>query len=646
MHDNDQKVVVNHGEGPLLVVAGAGSGKTTSIIGRAVRLIQEGLRPTCHLMLTFTRKAAEEMRSRIGWHLPDIDADELPIMTFHSFCWGIIRRSPALFGRSPGVTVLQDSDIRTLCTQLATELNLITPGTPAERRQQTKVAQTYLECYAVLRNEGGNLTDAAAISGVLARFDFKKQDELNAFLALAMAYEAHKARTNTLDFDDMVGLLLQGLDTMPLLRAELRQQYPFITVDESQDTNLPQFRLVERLASDQCNVVMVGDDDQAIYAWRGARPQNLRDFKERFNAQVAMLPKNYRSQRRIVESAGYQIAHNRARFNKQPEPMRSHGSAVKVHHYESGYQAGYDLADLITADLKRGIKPDQIAILFRTNRAANQLKKVLTARRIPHHVVNGMDFVEQAEIQLALAAARLATNPNDEAAFRRLCNLLPGVGEKAQDTLCQQARLLYQPILQVARNTKMSTKARSSLDEFCAKLEQLVEDGPLELVTWLNEAMDAEAHFDKKDKDPELTARRMDALTALGDMITSWLDGKWLSVEEQWQVFLESLLLDAKHTDGGEGKVWLSTVHQAKGLEWATVHVWGLSEGIFPLGKGDIEEERRLSYVALTRAKDDCHLWHAATYPDRFDESFDASSFLSELPNAHVEIREVERSFA
>lgn len=643
MFDTDQLDVVNHGTGPLLVVAGAGSGKTTAVVGRAARLIGEGLRPSEHLMLTFTRKAAEEMRHRIAGKLPGVNPEALQIYTFHSFCWKTIRRSPGLFGCLPGMTLLLDDDIDRIFKGIARSLGLANAPDAAARRKQMKLVSQVQGAYSLLRNEGGSLDDAAAVGKVVGGLGTETSLR-QTFLSLCQAYEEHKARTNTVDFDDLIGLMVRGLTQDPLLRERLQRQYPYLTVDEAQDTNLPQFRLVELLAGENRNVVMVGDDDQAIYAWRGARPQNLRDFERGFGAKVAYLMNNYRSQQRIVEAAGEHISYNLARFDKMPKPVRAEQAKLTCWTWDHGAAAAKALARLVQQELKRGTPADQIAVLYRTNRAAHLLKRAFTALRVPHHIVNGFDFVEQAEIQMALAAARLACNPRDVTAFARLCELVDGVGDKAVETVVATARAKEIPVFNAITETKLAAKARDGLLRAKSHVEALAADGPARLFDTL-QALGVQAYFTGKDKDPELTGRRMAALKDLQGMMTEWLDGKSLAPADQWQEIFDALLLDTKHNDTPEGRVWLSTVHQAKGLEWRHVHVWGLSDGVFPLANGDEEEERRLSYVAITRAKDACHLWHAEHYPDREGQCFSRSRFIGELPKKHVEIKEASYTF-
>lgn len=629
----------------MLVVAGAGSGKTTAVVGRAVRLIQEGLAPKNHLLLTFTRKAAEEMRHRIAKQLPTVDPADIQIYTFHSFCWKVIRRNPGLFGCAPGLTLLLDDDIDKLFQRFAKSRGMLSAADPTEKRKQQRTVKNIQMGYSILRNEAGSLEDEEQVSAVVARVLEPTPQAYTAFMALCEAYEDYKASTNTVDFDDLISLMVRGLQRNTMLQAKMRRDYPFLTVDEAQDTNLPQFQLVELLAGEDRNVVMVGDDDQAIYAWRGARPRNLLDFKSKFKAKVAYLMNNYRSQQRIVESAGEHISYNVARFAKMPKPVRPLAGKLVVRHIPEGGLAAKQLAQHVRAALGAGVSPDEIAILYRTNRAAHLLKRAFTSLRIPHHIVNGMDFIEQAEIQMALAAGRLACNPRDASALTRLCDLADGVGEKALETLLAHAKDMGVPVVMAIDSAKLSAKAKTSLTTMVERIFQLREEGPLHLFSAL-EALGIRAYFTAKDKDKELTARRLAALHELQSMIKDWLAGCLMDEESQWEEVFDALLLDTKHNDDPGGHVWMSTIHQAKGLEWQQVHVWGLSDGIFPLSHADEEEERRLSYVAITRAKDDCQLWHAAEYPDRHGQTFHKSRFLSELPSHHLEVKKVEKVVA
>lgn len=648
MFDADQTQVVNHGEGPMLVVAGAGSGKTTAVVGRAVRLIQAGLPPSAHLMLTFTRKAAEEMRHRIAGQLEDIAPSELQVHTFHSFCWKVIRRTPGLFGCIPGVTLLLEDDIDRIFKGLAKSLGYLNAPDALTRKKQAKLVGRIQGLYSTLRNEGGALDDLASVESLLVRYE-TNDVLLEMFTGLCGAYEAYKTRTNTLDFDDLIGLMVRGLTRDTALREKLQRQYPYLTVDEAQDTNLPQFQLVELLAGPARNVVMVGDDDQAIYAWRGARPQNLRDFEHKFGARIAFLMNNYRSQQRIVEAAGEHISYNFARFDKTPKPIREPMGKLNCWYWEHGSAAAKALAQKVAQELKSGTPAGQIAVLYRTNRAAHLLRRAFAAQRIPHHIVNGFEFIEQAEVQMALAAARLASNPRDVAAFIRLCELVDGVGDKAIENMTATAKLREIPIFDAMAETKLSAKAQDGLARLQARIRHLTSAGPLALLDTLL-AMGIQSHFSAKDKDHEQTRRRLDALKSLQDMITEWLGPEASASlvvrdpQSQWQEIFDALLLDTKHNDLPENHVWLSTVHQAKGLEWTCVHIWGMSDGVFPLGNADEEEERRLSYVAITRAKDACHLWHAETYPDREGQEFSRSRFIRELPKHHLEV--VEASYA
>jgi len=641
--NEQQLAAVTAAPGPLLVIAGAGSGKTRTLTYRVAYLLENGIDPRNILLLTFTNKAAREMLGRVANLLP-VDASGLWGGTFHSVGNRILRRHGTALGYSSGFTIMDREDQKDLIDAVVTIAGI----DPKEIRFPK--GDVLAEIFSFVVNTEKSLEELLA-----EKFPYflplleKIQD-------VRERYEQKKKATNSMDFDDLLQKTLSMFQQHERIAEIYRRQFQFILVDEYQDTNKIQADLVDLLGRDHHNVMVVGDDAQSIYSWRGANFQNILEFPKRYpDAQVFKIELNYRSVPEILEVANAAIAANVQQFRKHLSATRE-SRALKpalVALNDSGEQAQF-VAQRILELRDENVDLNDIAVLYRAHYHAVELQLELSRRGIPYQITSGVRFFEQAHIKDVTAFVRVVANPRDEVAFKRMVKLLPGIGSRTAENLWRSWEnwLVEGGEISSWRERLSSmpapAKSKKAWEQLAHTLDEIAPAGqpnmPSEMIMSVVEAIYddyAKANFTNYE------LRRED-LNQLAIFARQFED-----VHE----FLSQLALisnvDAEaapaQTSDKEA-VNLSSVHQAKGLEFHTVFVIWLTDGMFPSNRSldtsdALEEERRLFYVAITRARDELYLAYpqmrlSGGYGDVFQRP---SRFLQEIPNELVEDWQVRR---
>lgn len=628
-----QREAVLHEEGPLLVLAGAGSGKTRVVTFRIARLIRDGVDPAHILALTFTNKAAAEMRERCAALLEGVRGVEgLTVSTFHAFGARFLRGQARHLGRTPGFSLYDDDDQVSVLESVLDEAGLGQGAAPARKVR---------EALDRAKNEGRALRPEDLPPELLAA----------GAADLGTAYEAHMRRANAFDFGDLILRPAELLEAEPWLAESVRARWPWILVDEFQDTNAAQMRWLRALAPPETrpNLCVVGDDDQAIYAWRGAEVAHILAFPETWReAAVVRLEVNYRSTGHILDAANGVIAHNRDRLGKTLRTVSGPGERLTVRAFATPREEARFVATRIAQLCRDDAQPSDFAVLFRTNALSLDLEEALRASRLPYVTLRGRSFYERAEVRDALAWLRLAVNPDDDVAFRRAVGAPPrGVGTTSLDKLAEAARAAGRSLHAEAHAATLPLRggAAAGLKSFLQALETAADSlaaglSPERVGATLLLPLLERFHADARRS--EEAAARGENVERLLVALQSWRQEHPGGTLGEW---LESVRLvsDQDDFDPARGAIYMMTVHAAKGLEFDCCFLIGMEEGVFPHRRGEddpafIEEERRLCYVALTRARR-----HLALTSCRERRTFNEvrrnrpSRFLAEIPAEHIE---------
>jgi DNA helicase II / ATP-dependent DNA helicase PcrA len=655
--NKQQLAAVTAPPGPILVIAGAGSGKTRTLTYRVAYLLENGIDPRNILLLTFTNKAAREMLNRVTNLLP-VDASGLWGGTFHSVGNRILRRHGSALGYSSGFTIMDREDQKDLINTVVASAGI----DPKEIRFPK--GDVLAEIFSFVVN-----TEMPLEALLAEKFPYflplleKIQDVWE-------RYEKKKKATNSVDFDDLLQKTLLMFQQHQRIAEIYRRQFQFILVDEYQDTNKIQADLVDLLAHDHHNVMVVGDDAQSIYSWRGANFQNILEFPKRYpDAQVFKIEMNYRSVPEILEVANAAIAANVQQFRKHLSATRE-SKALKpalVALNDSAEQAQF-VAQRILELRDENIDLNDIAVLYRAHYHALELQLELSRRGIPYQITSGIRFFEQAHIKDVISFIRFVANPRDEVAFHRMVKLLPGIGNRTAENLWREwetdtvaaggdrgsgatsapagviapgysKRLLAMNV--PAKSKKMWTQLAHTLDEIAPGGEP---NSPSEMITSVVEAIYddyAKVNF------ANYQLRRED-LDQLAMFARQFKDLHEFLAQLALISNVDAEAAPVQNVD--KEAVNLSSVHQAKGLEFHTVFVIWLADGMFPSSRSldirpALEEERRLFYVAVTRARDELYLTYphmrlSGGYGDVFQRP---SRFLQEIPDELVEDWQVRR---
>lgn len=633
-----QRQAVTTTEGPLLVLAGAGSGKTRVLTHRIAYLIQEcGVSPWNILALTFTNKAAGEMRDRVE-QLIGCNAQSMWVTTFHSCCARILRSEITLLGYEKTFVIYDDADQQSLLKRIIKDMNL-----------NDKVFTA--------RNLSSQISDAKNHSLDAEQYfrdSFAPKEVLGAYLM----YRRQLKKNNALDFDDLLILTRKLFTEHPDVLQKYREKFRYIHVDEYQDTNMVQYHIVQSLAEQHRNLCVVGDDDQSIYGWRGADIRNILEFEKDFpGATIIRLEQNYRSTQTILNLANTLIANNHSRKPKRLWTDKAGGAPIELNESMDERDEANRICSYILRDARdNGRSYDSYAILYRTHAQSRTLEMYLKNYCIPYRVYGGTSFFQRAEVKDILAYLKLLYNPNDDVSFLRIVNVpRRGFGEAAiagMQSYADSAGLSLFPAMLTMPETA-NPRLYPRIKAFCDLMQGVYREigsRPLAEVTeMLLDGIGYDAYL-REDRKENYEARS-DIVREFLSYIAEFTSDADESATDMLQQFLEnvSLYAEADNIDEQNGRVGLMTLHSAKGLEFPVVFITGLEEGLFPSSQSAfeaerLEEERRLFYVGITRAKEELHLSYARQRMQYGHiESSMPSSFLRELKET-LPVRETYRS--
>ena len=628
-----QREAVLHTDGPLLILAGAGSGKTRVLTHRIAYLIDErGVNPWNILAITFTNKAAEEMRQRVD-SLVSFGAESIWVSTFHSACVRILRRFIDRLGYDNRFTIYDTDDQKTLMKEVCRKVDI-----------DTKV---YKE---------RNLL--AAVSSAKNEMILPDEFELNAggdFGQLKIAkvyreYEAQLKANNALDFDDLLVKTVQLLETQPDVLEYYQERFRYIMVDEYQDTNTVQFRLVRLLAGKYRNLCVVGDDDQSIYKFRGANIRNILDFEHEFpDAHVVRLEQNYRSTGNILNAANGVIRNNRNRKEKTLWTDNGDGEKLQLRQFDTAFDEAEYIAEDIKKEVQEGASYNDSAVLYRTNAQSRLFEEKFIAMNIPYKIVGGINFYARREIKDLLAYLKTVDNGQDDLAVRRIINVPKrGIGlttiNRIQESADERGIGFYEALLAPDLIPGVGRSA-SKLDSFAALIEYFKGQTEKESITdLLREIIEKTGYVESLEAEDKVEAEsRIENIDELVNKAAAYEeDCQDRGEEASLSGFLEevALVADIDSLDEDQDYVVLMTLHSAKGLEFPHVYLAGMEDGLFPSymtitsdDNEDLEEERRLCYVGITRAEEKLTLTCARRRMVRGETQFNKMSrFIKEIP--------------
>jgi DNA helicase-2/ATP-dependent DNA helicase PcrA len=631
-----QRDAVTAGDGPMLVLAGAGSGKTRVIAYRIAWLIgARGVSPRNLLAVTFTNKAAGEMARRVEGLLAPAGLGTPLIATFHATCVRILRQHGRHAGLPAHFTIFDEDDRLALVKECMKEGELadrsLTPGAASHR-------------ISYLKNQMVSVADALRD----ARGPWEKRIAL-----IYSRYEKRLREVGAVDFDDLLLLTVRLLGEVPEVLAWYRRLWGHVLVDEYQDTNRAQYRIIRLLTAEHRNICCVGDPDQSVYRWRGADIRNILDFEEDYSGTtVVRLEQNYRSTRRILALASAVIAHNVQRKDKGLWTRNGEGERARLYRAGDEHEEANFVSQSILGLRAEGLPWDGIAVFYRTNAQSRVLEDALRRARAPYVIVGGVRFYERREIKDALAYLRLSLNPADDVAFRRAIQApARGIGASTLARLDEVAAREGRPLLAVAADppTDVRGKPRAALEAFARTMAALAaRRAALPPAAFIALVLDVSSYREAltQDRSPEAEGR-LENLTELVAAAEEYAIGADPATLEG---FLDSvaLMTDIDELKDADSRVTLMTLHGAKGLEFSAVFLTGLEEGVFPHARSlddpdAIEEERRLCYVGLTRARERLFLSYALQRRAHGYGIAEPSRFLLEMPEAELHLVNARR---
>lgn len=636
-----QREAVLHGDGPLLILAGAGSGKTRVITCRIAHLIRErGVDPGNILAVTFTNKAANEMKERVERML-DIPLARLWISTFHSACVRILRQHIDRLRYKRSFVIYDETDRSSLIKACMTDLRI-----DAEQYQPRAIAARI----SALKN---NLMDAEQYERTSGRFGFEE-----AVSRVYTLYQEKLRESDGLDFDDLLMLTVRLFEQHQDVFGYYQGLFHHVLIDEYQDTNRAQYRLVRLLTGKRQNLCVVGDDDQSIYKFRGADISNILNFEKDYpDAKVIKLEQNYRSTRNILDAAGAVVSRNLGRKPKELWTEKRGGDKILRYKAVDEKDEARHICRTIQQEVDEGRSLRQIAVLYRTNAQSRALEDALRDRSIPYRIFGGLRFYDRKEIKDVIAYLRVLHNPGDSVGLRRIINVpARGIGDttidKIEKAAGQEGVGLYQAAANADR-TDITPSAKKKLREFIGIMERMRADLGTMTITDLVRRIIHETGYGAA-LEQEKTVESRIRIENLSELLTATEDFQEQNRDASLAAFLDQVALvtdleqqtstDAKR--GNVDSVTLMTLHNAKGLEFSVVFMAGMEEGLFPHSRSaeseeELEEERRLCYVGITRAKERLILTHASErrlygYP----QANLVSRFVQEIPSEAVEIVE------
>lgn len=599
-----QQQAVEYVSGACLVLAGAGSGKTRVIINKIAHLIAHcGYSPKQIAAVTFTNKAAREMRERVAHSIGKADSKGLTISTFHTLGFEILKREHKLLGYKSGMTLFDEHD------QLALLKHLL-PENVAEDKELLKALIA-----AISRWKNDLLSPEQAISHC-------QTDKDRVFSHFYAQYQNQLKAYNALDFDDLIMLPTLLFRQFPEAKARWQQKIRYLLVDEYQDTNTSQYELIKLLVGSHGNFTVVGDDDQSIYSWRGAKPENMARLQSDFpQLQVIKLEQNYRSSQRILHCANILIDNNDHLFEKRLFSQLGEGEKLNVIEAKNEeHEAERIIGELIAHRYSRKTKYKDYAILYRGNHQARLLEKLLIQNRIPYKISGGTSFFAKAEIKDMLAYLRLLVNQDDDAAFLRIVNTprreIGAVTLEKLGNLANEKQIsLFEAIFEFELIQRLSPKPYQALQDFARWIvelsDQAVRSEPLEAVKGMLAAIQYEAYLYETATTPKAAEMQSRNVQTLFEWVQKMLEGDEMNEPMNLNQVVTNLtlrdMMERGEDDDESDQVQLMTLHASKGLEFPHVFLIGMEEGILPhqtsIDEDNIEEERRLAYVGITRAQ-------------------------------------------
>ena len=641
-----QRDAVLHTDGPLLILAGAGSGKTRVLTHRIAYLIEElGVNPWNILAITFTNKAAGEMRQRVD-NLVGFGSESIWVSTFHSMCVRILRRFIDRLGYDSRFTIYDTDDQKTLMKAVCKKVDIDT--------KQFK-ERMLLSVISSAKNE----------------MILPEEFELNAggdFAQLKIAkvyreYEAQLKANNALDFDDLLVKTVQLLQTQPDVRENYQERFRYIMVDEYQDTNTVQFKLVSLLAGKYRNLCVVGDDDQSIYKFRGANIRNILDFEKEYpDAKVIKLEQNYRSTGNILNAANGVISNNKGRKDKTLWTANGEGEKIGLRQFDTAYDEAEFIAEDIKKEVRDGASYNDNAVLYRTNAQSRLLEEKFIAMNIPYKIVGGINFYARREIKDILAYLKTVDNGQDDLSVRRIINVPKrGIGlttiNRIQEAADERRISFYEALLAPEMIPGVGRSA-SKLDSFAALIEYFKGQAEKESLTdLLNEILDMTGYTQNLEADDEIDAEsRLQNIEELLNKAAAYEeDCEDRDEKATLSGFLEevALVADIDSLEEDQDYVVLMTLHSAKGLEFPHVYLAGMEDGLFPSymtitgdDPEELEEERRLCYVGITRAEQKLTLTCARKRMVRGETQYNRiSRFVSEIPQELLDTGSRKRTY-
>ena len=633
-------------DGPMIVIAGAGSGKTRVLTYRIAYLMSQGVDPFNILSLTFTNKAAREMKERIATIVGDSEAKNIWMGTFHSIFAKILRFEADRLGYPSNFTIYDTQDSQRLISSIIKEMNL------------DKDVYKYKQIYSRISSYKNSLI---TVKAYLNNPELIEADAMARRPRLGDIYQEYVNRcfkAGAMDFDDLLLKTNELLTRFPDVLAKYQNRFRYILVDEYQDTNHSQYLIVRALSDKFQNICVVGDDAQSIYAFRGANINNILNFQRDYDdVKVFRLEQNYRSTKNIVNAANSIIDKNQTKLDKVVWTANDEGTKIKVHRsLTDGDEGRYVASTIFETKMQNQMRNSDFAVLYRTNAQSRAFEDALRKRNIPYRIFGGLSFYQRKEIKDVLSYLRLVINPADEEALKRIINFpARGIGQTTIDRLIVAANGYKRSIFEVLQHLdkidiKINSGTKSKLQDFVTLIEsfQVMNQtaNVFELAEHVTKASGLIREFNK-DGTPE-GVTRMENIEELLNGMKDFVEGQKELADATGSLaeFLEDVALatDLDNDKGDTDRVALMTIHLAKGLEFPYVYIVGLEEDLFPSAmsmntRSELEEERRLFYVALTRAKEQAYLTYALTRY-RWGKLIDAepSRFIEEIDEAYLEV--------
>lgn len=629
--NKEQREAVLHGDGPLLVIAGAGSGKTRVLTHRIAYLIAEkNVKPWNIIAITFTNKAAKEMKSRIENIVGTECANDIWIGTFHSMCVRILRREITKIGYSSDFVIFDTTDVRSVIKECIKELNL----------DDKVYSDRYLSYeFSKAKNEMITVDRFANM--------YASDTRMSTVAKVYKLYQSKLIRNNAMDFDDIINNTIKIFEENPDVLEVYQNKFHYVLVDEYQDTNRAQDRLIMLLSGLYNNIFVVGDDQQSIYKFRGADITNILSFEKRFpNTKVIKLEQNYRSTNSILKVANEIIKNNVGNVKKKLWTESEDGVKPGIHQADDEYdEANYVVSNIIFVKRENYAKYSDFAILYRTNAQSRAFEDVLMREGIPYRVVGGQKFYERKEIKDVLAYLRLVHNINDNVSLKRIINEPKrGIGKTTVDTIEKISEELDVSMFNVCEHIEKYnlTRAQGNIKEFVELIKRLQSDtSSIEKLT--NKILKESGYMQMLENDKSIESQSR--IENIGEFLNVVIEYENEEADSNLGTFLENIALvtDLDNVDDEQDSVLLMTLHTAKGLEFTNVFLVGMEDGLFPSYKSigeqsEEEEERRLFYVGITRAKERLFLTCARCRTVFGSTTYSKPSrFLDEIPSNLLE---------